>query len=211
MKQTFLSGLLLFCIFEVHSQCFVDTEKLNQSYFNLIQNTNSFEAQKAFFNAFPSSWMEYILTYTCNLDMDVEGHIKALENLSLIPDSTYCDKLIHLSIDGKWDADAPYYLQALLRRIIDKKGDVFFARLSKQSNGYQLRFWLFYWSSMLHTEDNIPTVRKDFPKECEQLKIKMNAKYPKVVKIMETALPFALGEVLWPNGVEEYFPRKNKY
>ncbi|MDR2569625.1 MAG: hypothetical protein LBD23_04920 [Oscillospiraceae bacterium] len=124
----------------------------------------------------------------------------AFENLSLIPDSTYCDNLIRLSIGGKWDADAPSGLQRLLRRVMEKKTETFFSRLSKQSRGYQLRFWLFYWSSLyIHTDGgSLGTPGREYPLVCERFKKLMIAKYPDEVKTMEIALPFALGEVLWP-------------
>ena len=46
------------------AQCVpVDTAKLNASYRALMASPNTLERQKAFFDAFPSNWREFIGTY----------------------------------------------------------------------------------------------------------------------------------------------------
>lgn len=41
----------------------VDTFKLNKAYRELMKSPNNAERQKAFFEAFPSTWKEYINLY----------------------------------------------------------------------------------------------------------------------------------------------------
>ena len=41
----------------------VDTAKLNTAYRELKKNPGSLECQKVFFHAFPSTWMEFVMTY----------------------------------------------------------------------------------------------------------------------------------------------------
>ena len=218
MKQLILIAAICYgSMREVHSQCFpVDTAKLNQACRDLMNNPKTFQLEKAFFDAFPSSWMEFILTYQFhpgkNYDMSMNflysEHISAFGKLSFIPDSTYCDKLINLAIGGKWFADYVSSLQTVIHNTMDEKTAMFFSRLSKRSSGYQLRFWMFFWSSFYHPEDggSLGQLGIDYPVACEKYKNKMGKTYPENVKIMETALPFALGEILWPYGAEEDFP-----
>ena len=203
MKRLILITLILLsCITAGFSQCFVDTAKLNRAGRDLIKGPRTYEKEKAFFDAFPTSWMEYILTYQYYrnrpYELDFSEHIEVFENLRLIPDSLYCDKLIFISIGGRWVADTPSALQRLLHRIMDKKSDVFFARLAKHRKGIRLRFWQFYWSSLYRPTDG-GSVRDDYPKECELLKSKMIKKYPETVKAMEVALTYALGEIDFEN------------
>ena len=196
-------------LLKVSSQCFVDTAKLNQSLRNLKSLPTSYELEKAFFDAFPSSWMEFHLTYQWypnkDYDLGYMDHIETFGNLKLIPDTTYCDKLISLCVGGKWEADATSALQQVLHDMMGKKADVFFSRLSLHHRGFQLRFWQYYWSSITHPEDNLNKVREDYPKECDLLKRKMTSKYPNEVKTMEIAMSYSLGEINFET-IENNFP-----
>ena len=210
MRKIILIAITGFvCILNVNSQSFVDTAKLNRAYRDLKSLPANYEREKAFFEAFPSSWMEFILTYhwRSNMMYDLDyDHIAVLGNLKFIPDTIYCDKLIFLGVGGKWESDAPNYLQEALHKVMDKKADVFFARLSLQHRGFQLRFWQYYWSCITHPEDNLKKVsRPEYRKECELLKNKMKAKYPEEVKAMEVALSYSLGEINFLR-IEDNFP-----
>jgi uncharacterized protein YfeS len=206
-KQVFITLFLsLGLLFQAYSQYFpIDTGALNRAYRELIKSPTSRERQMAFFDAFPSTWMEYIMTYQyipdkkydltmcCSL---LEHHIQAFENKLLqIPDSTYCSKLIQLSIGGKIDADAPTALQEAAIHYALKKPQVVFAQLSKLKRGEQLRFWLFCWHSW-H--------KKGKKAEMEQLKSRMSTSWPKEVKIMEVGFEFSWGEAHFPP--EEDYP-----
>ena len=217
MKKFLITAIFLGCLANGYSQCFpLDTGKLKQSYHELMNNPRTIQREKAFFDAFPSSWMELILTYRYHNAKEYDKtmnylhaeHIYAFGDLTLIPDSTYIEKFIHLAIGGKWDADSPNVrFQETLHRNMEKKTNVFFQLLSKQSRGYQLRFWLFFWSSMFHTEDGGSLGHEqEYNMMCESIKNKVKAKYPDEVKTMEIALPYALGEVLGSFGLFEDFP-----
>jgi hypothetical protein len=94
-----------------------------------------------------------------------DKHIEVLLKICpAIPDSVYCDKLISLSIGGRWDADAPSALKTVLHKAMLMKTQSMFDRLSKQTRGFQLRFWQFYWSSFfaLIINDLIFTIQKIF-------------------------------------------------
>ena len=193
------------------SQCVVDTAKLNQSFRDLKNFPANYDREKAFFDAFPSSWMEFVLSYQWYPNkayiLDYNNHIEAFGNLQFIQDTTYCDKLIFLGVGGKWEADATSQLQQILHSQMNNKTDVFFFRLSLQHRGFQLRFWQFYWSSITLPEDNLNRVREDYLKECELLKRKMGAKYLDEVKTMEIAISYALGEITFSK-IENNFPHK---
>ena len=212
---------LIFIIFFIKtsisfSQYFpIDTVKLNTAYRELMKNPGSLECQKLFFYAYPSTWLEYIMTYqyisqytypyftdrdSKKYDLAMyklcDAHKEAFEKmLPLIPDTIYCDKLINLCIGGKWDADGPGALQGLIREIMSKKPQVMINRLSKQTRGFQLRFWLLYWSSLHLVESNIAQLNK--------LKNMFGHSMSDQVKIMETAFEFATEEF------EMHYPYEN--
>jgi TonB family protein len=206
MKQLFIISLIsLGFSAQAYAQYFpVDTGELNSAYRELQKNPASRERQVAFFNAFPSTWMEYTMTYQY---MPGFGYDKAMYNLNYshlhaftemlgkIPDSTYCHKLIQLCTGGSYGADAPAFLQVAARQHALKKLEVVFAQLSKLKRGEQLRFWMFCWHTMLK--------KGDAPKEMAQIKAKMNALYPKEVKIMELGFEYSWGEAHHPP-LEEY-------
>ena len=171
--------------------CFpVDSVKLNLVYRNLINNPNSLERQKDFFYTFPSTLMEFVITDYCfRISKNNSTRYPYMDAFStmlpLIPDTVYCDKLINLCIGGKWDADALNSLQSLAHDVMSQKPQIMFSRLSKQTRGFQLRFWQFYWSS-LHKVDNA--------EQCQRLKNMFGRTMPDEVKIMEIGCEFATEE-----------------
>jgi hypothetical protein len=195
----------------------VDTAELNSAYRELEKKPNSVEQSEIFFDAFPSTWIEYLMTYQyvpTYSSMRMQGknydytmavkllakHIDMFFDIhSVIPDSIYCDKLVSLSIGGRWDADASSALQRILHKIVSIKPNVMFNRLSKQTRGFQLRFWQFYWSS-LEANDN-------YNKECDKLKKMMKDTYPDEIKIMTTAFEYAWKEMMYP---VDNFPTQNR-
>jgi hypothetical protein len=194
--------------------------ELNTAYRNLMKNPKSVELSEIFFDAFPSTWMEFMMTYQYmwqkhvnkdgkwvradeNYDLTMctlcGKHVDALLNIQpAIPDSIYCDKLISLSIGGRWDADIPYALQVVLKKIISDKPQAMFSRLSKQTRGFQLRFWQFYWSSLY--------ANRSYDKDCEELKKKMAGRFPNEVKIMTTGFEYAWREMMYP---VDFYPHKS--
>jgi hypothetical protein len=173
-----------------------DTAKLNQAY-RVLQKTAGAAAQKTFFEAFPSTWQEFIQTFLCPIGRNTDhtkcqmvgDYLATLEGLSQIPDSAYCNKLIGLSIGGEYGADAPHALQEIVRQYIKKKTEIVFSQLSTLKRGEQLRFWLFVWHTML---------KKGLTQEFEYIKNKMVKIRPEEVRIMEIGFEFSWGEAHWP-------------
>jgi hypothetical protein len=149
-KQIFV--ILTFSLSAVmggYSQYFpVDTAELNSACRELEKNPGSVEQSEIFFDAFPSTWMEYMMTYQYvpgkNYDYTMAvkllaGHLEMFFKIhSVIPDSIYCDKLISLSVGGIWDADASSGLQDVLHKIMSIKPKVIFRRLSRQTPWFSI-------------------------------------------------------------------------
>ena len=207
MKKTTLFILLAFIAQGAIAQYFpVDTARLNQSYAELIAHPDSESHQKAFFTAFPSTWMEFIMTYQYvpgkkyNLTMYSKSseQISALSKLTLIPDSTYCEKLIGIAVGAEWDADAPSYFRSLLHEIFQTKKDAMFKALSQLRKGNQMQFWQFYWSNIVRS--------KNLEKEFLQLKKESIEQYPDQVKIMSIAFDYFYDGIAIPHNYPFLFP-----
>lgn len=181
----------------------VNTFKLNKAYRELMKSPNNAERQKAFFEPFPSTWKEYINLYD---HVSKEGydltmyklaynHVKCLaENMTLIPDSEYCSKIVGVSIGAMHGADVPNYLQSLLHEVMLKKKDAMLKELSKLRKGYQMLFWQFYWSNSVESKE----VEEEFNRF-----YKMNIKtYPKQMAIMKVAYTYFYNGV---NVVNSYY------
>ncbi len=192
---TMILGTAMF----INAQFFpVDTLKLNRAYEDLVNNMNTLERQKAFFDAFPNTWMEFTMTYQYigggNYDLRMydlaEKHIKAFfYRVNSIPDSVYFRKIIGITIGADWNVGAPGYFQEMIRKEIwiSDSMDSMFETIGTFSKAYQMQFWQFYWSGT-HA-DRI--IKRDF----ERLR-KLNADvYPEQVKIMEIAFEYFYGGV----------------
>lgn len=174
------------------SQTFlVDTAKLNNSYKELVGKPNTIERQKAFFDAFPSTWSEFISTYqyAAKKDYDLtmyrlaQKHIEALGGkVTLINDTLYCQKIVNIAIGGSLEADAPSFYRDLLHRVMWNKMDGMLYAISKLRKGHQMQFWQFYWSSNAKS--------KPFETEYKRL-TKLNIEsYPENIKIMNIAYEY---------------------
>jgi hypothetical protein len=183
------------CLFfqqQAYSQRFpMDTTKLKNAYNELMANPKSSRQQMIFFKLFPSTWLEYYLTYgfidVKNLNYLCGKHGKAFEKLyGSIPDSLYFDKLISIAIGGRWDSDRVYFSQDFLHQVTEAKPKVMLARLSKQTKGYQLRFWQFYWSSL--------PAGHELKEEHDKLRSILVAINPAATKIMDVGFEYAWKE-----------------
>ena len=195
--RTLLIAILLCCICpQSYSQYFpVDTARLNKTFAVLIAGPNTPENQKAFLDAFPSTFSEFMMVYQFvpdpqyNLAMYNKAHQHILEGmgkLSLIPDSTYCDKLINLSFGGRWDADAPNYLKMVLHNTMQARHNVMFKCLTGKIPGQQFSFWYFYFNSLY--------VKKDGIADYQQLRKLMNSTYPALVPEFDAAYLASYGK-----------------
>ncbi len=162
MKRLFF--VILFAIATVNSYAqykdkgyfMADTVKLNATYRELLKHPESKEAQMAYFEAFPNTWMEYIVTYQFVPD-DKEGrknlysvghkHMHAFEyKLNLIPDSLYYKKLVNIAIGARKDADAANYLQGCVKDHMINHSEEILNALAPLRKGHRFEFWEFYFS-----------------------------------------------------------------
>jgi hypothetical protein len=180
---------------QAYSQRFpMDTAKLKNAYNELMANPKSPGQQMIFFKLFPSTRQEYNVIYGFtgdgftdekNLSYLCGKHSKAFENLyGSIPDSLYFDKLISIAIGGRWEADDGS--QDFLHQVTEAKPKVMLARLSKQTKGYQLRFWQFYWSSL--------PAGHELKEEHDKLRSILVAIDPAATKIMDVGFEYAWKE-----------------
>lgn len=159
MKQIFYSIIiLLFFTLEVHSS-FTDTLhfRVSTAYKELLANPSEI-TEANFFQAFPDNCNEFVI-WKWQFDnskerkmMNIEEYIERLGQLVTIKDSIYCLKLIHLSIGANYDSDGLSFFQHILRDKMQnpKLFSIFIDLLSRPTwtKGEQLRFWMFYWSSL---------------------------------------------------------------
>lgn len=75
--------------------------------------------------------------------------------LSLIPQKIYIKKLIELSKNGMWDADAVSMMQHGLRKKMKEKSKIFRDVLNNYSHSIQKSFWYFYFDGP-HPPKEIP-------------------------------------------------------
>lgn len=137
----------------------VNVKELKAAFSDYVQDQNSAEKQRAFFDAFPKTWNEYILTYGWlppykgNLYSYAGYHLCAFKNLPSIPQDTYCKRLIALSCGGHWEADAPNYLQEILVTYTMKHLDVMLKQMEVIGPD-AFYVWQFFFQS-LHKEKSL--------------------------------------------------------
>ena len=186
MKKSFFCAAMLLLVSKYGmAQCFpVDTAKLNRSFWEVSKLPNTLERQKAFFDAFPGNWREFIGTYQyVSMYGHAFEHIEALKTkVTLIEDSVYCEKLVHIAIGMPYEADAPNHFQSLLHNVMWRKMDAMLNAISKLRKGYQMQFWQFYWSN--------PVKSKSLETEYERLSKQISDTYPEQMKIMEIAFQY---------------------
>ena len=163
MKRLFFVILFAIATANLYALYFMaDTVKLNATYRELLKHPESKEAQMAYFEAFPNTWMEYIVTYQFVPD-DKEGrknlyslghkHMHAFEyKLNLIPDSSYYKKLVNIAIGARKDADAPSYLQGCVKDHMINHSEEILNALAPLRKGHRFEFWEFYFSNIIAVE-----------------------------------------------------------
>ena len=163
MKRLFFVILFAIATANLYAQYFMaDTVKLNATYRELLKHPESKKAQMAYFEAFPNTWMEYIVTYQFVPD-DKEGrknlyslghkHMHAFEyKLNLIPDSSYYKKLVNIAIGARKDADAPSYLQGCVKDHMINHSEEILNALAPLRKGHRFEFWEFYFSNIIAVE-----------------------------------------------------------
>jgi len=188
--------LVIFSVVFVNSlfgQCSlgIDTVRLNAAYRELVKEPNVPERQKAFFNAFPDTWMGYVMTYQYTLNKKSDrslydlaaDHADALRNkMASIPDSVYCKKIVRIALGGVYDADAPNYFKGVLNAAVKNKRDCMFHTIAQLRKGHQMQFWQFYWSNIVRS--------KQLEDEFISLKAWSEKNYSDETKVMTVAFDY---------------------
>ena len=169
----------------------IDTARLNTAYRELMKRPSDKKCQEAFFDAFPANWDEFITTYGYfpqdGYDLTMYylayEHIKALGDCSASIDSVaYCRKLVNIAVGGIFQADAPNHFKSLLHRVMWERMDAMLDYISQLRRGYQMRFWQFYWSSI------VPN--KESEDEYARLYERNSREYPEEMNIMKIAFEY---------------------
>ena len=201
MKRLFFVILFAIATANLYAQYFMaDTVKLNATYRELLKHPESKEAQMAYFEAFPNTWMEYIVTYQFVPD-DKEGrknlysvghkHMHAFEyKLNLIPDSLYYKKLVNIAIGARKDADAANYLQGCVESHMIDHSEQILNALAPLRKGHRFEFWEFYFSNIIAVETIEEELNRlvELHKDC----------HPEDVQMMKDAFKY------FYNGVNQY-------
>lgn len=191
-----------------YSQYFpIDTTKLNRTFSELTEGPSTYEKQIAFLEAFPSTFTEYMMVYqyvpdpAYDLTMyrKISDHlIKGLGTLTLVPDTSYCNKIINLCLNARGYGDAQGFLRIVLKQVVKHKLDVMFDCLNKKMPRQQFSLWYFYFNSIVTHDREVD----DF----EHLKKLMNNVYPTQVLEMEAAYKASHGKAF----IMEDFPYLEK-
>ena len=201
MKKKFISLMLfgLLCTGQMHAQYFpVDTLKLNSAFRELQNKPNTPERQKAFFDAFPRNWNEYIMLFQYYSDKKYDSSMSRLSGeyvdtfehkLTLIKDSAYCTKTVSLALGALLDADAPNALRDLQHFVMWKKMETMMKVISGLTDADQMLYWQFYWSS--------PFKKEKMVTEYNRLHKLLADRHPKEMKTMEIAFNYFCGKALF--------------
>lgn len=209
MKPFTLIALLFSSIFSTATAQYfpVDTARLNNAYRTLEQGICTEKTEMEFLKAFPTTWLEFYMTY-CNVpdeacdnsicDMCTE-HTTALFCLSHINDTIKCKKIVDLTIGMKESGECTGVYQDYLVGYIFKNEKLVLDYLSTLRRGHQMQFWQFCWSTVTEC-DRI----HDF----ENLYNRNKERYPEEMEISCTAFKYFYDGINYP----ELFPhKKEKY
>ena len=104
------------------------------------------------------------------------AHIYELfNNLKVVNDTLYYQKIISIAVGGHWEADAENYFQEGLRNRVIKNSSLTFELLENSSDEEIKSFWYFYFDE--------PNPDENIPKEFNNMKIVS----PKIYSLMEVA------------------------
>ncbi|MCC3157165.1 hypothetical protein LJ737_07940 [Hymenobacter sp. 15J16-1T3B] len=143
---------LLCAVFEVaHGQVSLCMNESNRARALKLKKAYIDNNCLVFFNCFPKSFSDLCAIYdykeydeSCNLYSFYDKHIDYLFNCKKIyKKEVLIDKIILISIDGEWRADAIGLFQANERKLIINNTDIFLRELNKRSNSEQRSLWHF--------------------------------------------------------------------
>ena len=152
----------------------VNVPQLKKAFADLVCHPASSKNERAFFDAFPKDWYEFVLTYGFfppydgNLYHYYSEHLRAFQSLTTIPQEEYCRRLIALCRDGRWDADGVNYLQEILWTYTESHLPLMLSHLEALETD-AFYFWQFFFQTPAKKANHpIPvlyqTIRKELVK-----------------------------------------------
>ena len=211
MKQTFFTTLFFIVALTVNAQYFpVDTAKLNNAYRALKNGEQTIENEMEFLEAYPTTWLEFYMTYSCIPDERYDNsmcnmcneHITTLIYLSHINDTIKCKKIVDLTIGMKESGECTGIYQDYLIGYIFSNEKLVLDYLSTLRKGHRMQFWQFCWSSTCECNR-----AEDFNKIYNRNK----EKYPEEMEISRIAYQHFYEGINYPNLLphkEEEYNRK---
>lgn len=195
MKKIICLLIILFSIGSIWAQKFLKpSDKSLDSLFRILQrDPESLHNQAQFFDKFPRSFQELNKTYDYRprgnpMSSLYYDHIfNGFAKLDKIPEWKYYKRLINLSINGKWDADAVNALKEVLENKAQANPELLFSLLSLHLKEEIYSFWYFYFNSLLPLKGGIPVFLKNMEKE-----------YPTVYGQLKKAFQDSDGQAICP-------------
>jgi hypothetical protein len=166
-------------------------EQLKKSYQKLSASPHSAEYQQEYFEAFPNTFLLFNklfgyshkepladskYDFNSPLNREAESYVPAFFKLTEIEKTLYYNRMIDISIKGRWYADGVNYFKMGMQEKFIADINVFCELLSKRSEKEIKSFWYFYFDS--------PAPLKKIPEELQIIK-KIDHK---MVPLMELAL-----------------------
>lgn len=183
MKRMIFTALLFIALHTTATAQYfpVDTARLNKAYCALKRGERSVQTEMEFLEAFPTTWLEWVMTYSFiddeNYDLSMSQmcceHIEQLLGLSHINDTILCKKIVDLTIGMKHTGECTSVFQEYLINYLFDHESLVLDYLSKLQKGHQMEFWQFCWSTVTECDravhfNEIYNRNKDkFPKEME--------------------------------------------
>ena len=220
MKRAFFTALLFTTLLATATAQYfpVDTARLNKAYRTLEQGNRTAETEMEFLEAFPTTWLEFYMTYSYidddNYDFSMnqieKEHINTLFFLPHINDSILCKKIVNLSIGMKHNGEKSDWFLVLLTTYIFNNENLVIDYLSTLRKGHQMEFWQFCWSSVTEC-----AAAEHF----NELYTRNKDKYPEEMEISRVAFQHFYDGInnpaLFPHKKEEYerknYDKKYKY
>ncbi len=149
IKNIVLLFILMYSSLACNSQ---KKQKTLESLYLTYKKESSVKIINEFFYAFPSSFSEFQKLYGYDDKKGESIYYKfGLEHITLfykasesIEKKIFASKVIAISSNGKWDADAVNYFQEGLRNYFFKESKSVIDILNKKSNNEIEGFWYFY-------------------------------------------------------------------
>lgn len=155
-------------------------DQLSYLYANSFESIDSLEFRMQFFNAYPSTFLEFRKTYNnpkSSLYSQKVDHFQLFSNLGVIDDTIFMNKLIDLSLGGFWDADMVYMLQLLIAKKALEQPELLGYLMQKRTPA-QIRSYFYFFFDGIHVR------YVTAPKQLEVLK----NPYPFTYNLMKSSL-----------------------